>query len=126
MLMKLIGILALAFLIYLTPSCNEQKKEVPQVGTTKVFAVYCDSGRVIPDIIIRQITRVIKVDSISGKESIVTDTLYGVEKKVTVRDSSGKPVQRFIPFLIPKDSVNTFVQNIPIENLLDRKKWKKP
>lgn len=117
----IIGLVALSF-----TSCNNSKvgKEIPKLGQVKILAVYKDSGRVIPSIIIRQISKQVKIDSLTGKESIVTDTLYGVEVLMPTKDTSGKVVMRLLPKVISKDSVNWHIQNIALDSLLDIKTWK--
>ena len=134
MIKKLFLISLMTALIYFTPSCNDKdKKPVGKPGIVKLIAVYTDSGVIRAAIIIRQINKVVKVDSITGKETIVTDTLYGIEKQFPkldslrkpIKDSSGKIQYQLIPVVIPKDSVNTHIENIPVEILMDRKQWKK-
>lgn len=131
----LLSIAIMTALIYFTPSCNDNNppKEPSIPGISKIIAVYVDSGVVQAAIIIRQIQKTVKVDSVSGKETIVTDTLYGIEKpfpkldslKRPIKDSAGNIQYQLIPVVIKNDSVNTHIENIPISILYDIKKWKK-
>lgn len=122
----LISVSIATALICLTPSCNNVDKKQPpsHPGNIKLLAVVTDSGVIKPAIVIRQISKVVNVDSITGKEKIVTDTLFGIEFPIKYKLPNGQIKDTLIARVIPKDSVNTHVENIPLQILLDRTKWK--
>ena len=133
LLFVLISFSIATVLIAFTPSCNgDKKEEVPIMGNSKILAVVMDSGVIVPSIIIRQINKTVKYDSVLKKDVIVIDTLFGLEKQYPMldslrqqkKDSSGKPLFQIVPVLLKKDSVNTHIENIPLDILLDKTKWK--
>jgi len=126
MIKKLFLISLMTAFIYFTPSCDnvDKKQPPPHPGNIKLLAVVTDSGVIKPAIVIRQISKVVNVDSITGKEKIVTDTLFGIEFPIKYKLPNGQIKDTLIARVIPKDSVNTHVENIPLQILLDRTKWK--
>lgn len=87
--------------------------------TDRLFAVYLDtSGLKIPGIVLRQISKVIKYDSAAKIETIITDTLWGVQRIMYPKDTTKQPSLEW--FVIGKDSVNTHVENISIDSLIKK------
>lgn len=126
-------------LLYLViSSCNNGGKETkleantnhPPIGATKIIAVYIDlNGNKTPGVIGRVIDKVIKYDSVNKKDFITYDTAYGIERQVPERDSlnrviidslTNKPKMIWVWAKIGKDSVNTHIENIPLDSLLKK------
>jgi len=119
---KLITILTAALVI---TSCSDTKKPAPADTTTRVIlgAYQKDGKKRIGEVL--EITRDdIKRDSITKEKTIITYTIYAVWENFF--DSTGKPIKRLIGkdslpgswMRISNDSVNTHVENIPIDSLL--------
>lgn len=128
--MKLIFLSTLVFFFLI--GCNGGNKkvnEVPKIGDSKIVGIYIKrDGTKVLDILFRRISKTIKTDSITKKDVIVIDTLYGMPIVIKAVDSVGNilktrdgkdsinPQPVYVP--ITKDSINTFVSNIPIDSLL--------
>ncbi len=113
-------------------SCGNEKKKtpVPKEGEARLFAVVTN-----PDstkraaIVLRIIKKSIKTDSLKGVDRIVYDTTWGAEREVPMLDSLKSPIIDSVTkkpkmitgwFVISKDSVNTKVQDIPLDSLLKK------
>lgn len=130
--MKSLYSLLLLTIIFI--SCSEKKKSnIPQEGSTKIIAVLTlpDSTKVI-DIYLRIIEKRVKYDSSKKKDIIVYEELWGrpvlvplldsITKK-PIMDSLGRPKMNPTPQYIEvnKDSINTHIENIPVDTLLSKK-----
>lgn len=127
---KIISLLFIAAV--LAASCSTKKEikpPTPMTGQTKIMAVYLDTNGIkYPAIVMRVIQKTIKYDSLKAQDVIVYDTLFGVERTFPQRDnagniitdSAGKPKYFTGIFSIGKDSVNTHVENIPLDSLLKK------
>lgn len=122
-------LLSMTLVLY---SCNSKKpkKEVPVAGEARLFAVVTEpDGSKRPAIVLRVIRKTIKTDSLKMVDKIIYDSVFGVERDVPVKDSTGKPIidtatgkPKIITswFVISRDSVNTKVQDIPLDSLLKK------
>lgn len=103
-----------------TVNTDSPKQDVKYPLREKIFAVYTDtgSGKKVPAIVMRVIQKAIKYDSLTKKDVITIDTIFGVERVFQSGvDSLGKPKYSVDYFLIGKDSVNWKVQGISVDSL---------
>lgn len=115
-------------------SCNNNEKkiksEIPVAGEARFFAVVTEpDGSKRAAIVLRVIRKTIKTDSLKMVDKIIYDSVFGVARDVPVKDSTGKPIidtatgkPKIITswFVISRDSVNTKVQDIPLDSLLKK------
>lgn len=134
-MIKTIALIATILILWLSPSCNrdEDKKDTttqtPSIGQDRLFAIVLDTtGKKTPTIVLRAIQKSIVFDSITKKDKIVYDTVYGVERAFPALDSLKRPIKDSLGntkimtgyFLIGKDSVNTNVCGQPIDSLIKK------
>lgn len=126
-------IIALSLVII---ACNSGKGKdnqlPPKEGVSKVFAVYTDSkGNKIASIVLRVIEKKVIYDSATKTDRVGYDTIWGIPTNIPILDSvTNKPkldslgyvIYRPEPayYRIGKDSVNTHVENIPLDSLLKK------
>ena len=123
--MKQVLIIATFFL----ESCyGTTDKPKPVSGKAIIPAVYQSQGIKKLDWVLRVNDDKVKTDSITGKKSIVSETLYGAwmvipyldSLKQTLKTKAGKDSVFAGWIAISKDSVNTHIENIPIDSLLKK------
>lgn len=103
----------------------------PKEGFSRILGVYIKrDGTKQVEVLGRQIYKSIKFDSITKKDVVVIDTVFGTPVIIKAFDSKGtilktkegkdsiNPNPVYIP--IGKDSVNTHVENTPIDSLLKK------
>lgn len=114
--------------IFLTACYGKTEKKKPAPGKEIIAAVYQKDGLKKLDWVLRLNEDKVKTDSATGKKSIVSETLYGVWMVITYLDSLKQPLKTkagkdsvFAGWVaISKDSVNTHIENIPIDSLLKK------
>lgn len=118
--------------MFLPQACKEKPAVTlnPKEGEAKIIAVYKNNGIKTLDVLIRKITKSVKYDSLTRKDIIKIDTLWGYPRQIFWTDSSGKqkrdslgrPLYNPNPMyiLISKDSVNSNVANISVDSLVKK------
>ena len=125
---KAILIIASLLLFY---ACGGSKKksEVPIPGEKKLLAIYTDTdGIKKPGIVVMVITKTIKYDSLTKKDNIVIDTIWGRPVNVPLLDSLKRPVKDSLGqlkylsgfALIGKDSVNWRIEGKSVDSLIKK------
>lgn len=120
-----------AILLTVFTRCSDggRVNESPEIGAKKIIAAYkLPTGGMDIGIILRVISKEVRTDSVTKKDAIVVDTLFGrpvtvpmVDSTGTPRlDSLGKPLLTVAYFPIGKDSVNWRVENISVDSLLKK------
>ena len=124
--------LLLILTVFMVSCTSKKKKIIPVTGEARIAAVYTrnDSSNVL-DILWRIISKKIVFDSVSKKDKIVYDTVWGYPVNLPIRDSTGKPVigadgkQKLHPLptylVISNDSVYTDIANKNVDSLLRKK-----
>jgi|GEM_PF-3702351 len=124
-MIKLKLLFAVSVLMFV--SCDKKKEQKIDEGEVRVMGVYTNSaGQKVPTIFLRVIKVSMAFDSVNEKYSHKVDTLWGIEKSVPVldslnhpkKDSLNNPIYKSYWAVVSKDSVNTHVENIPLEILL--------
>ncbi len=127
--MKFISLVLITICIL---SCNSSKNktQLPKAGEVKLLAIYTDSnGNKIPSIVVRVITVNPKYDSTKGTYEVAVDTIFGAEQRIPLLDSLKqpkldslkKPMYYYGYVRVPKESINTHVENIPLDSLTKKK-----
>lgn len=125
------GILIISLVVYLTPSCNDKKKQEPspKEGQARLFAIILDtSGKKVPVIVLRVTTKGIKYDSTTKQDKIVYQEIFGVERSFPILDSLKHPIKDSLGnirygsawFPIGKDSVELDVCSKNIDSLIKK------
>lgn len=108
-------------------SCkNEKNKVLPKAGQTIIIGVANVDGKKNIRELLRVIYEGIETDSATGVKTIVTDTAYGYLDVITILDSTGKALKKVNGYdstmstwlKLSKDSVNTHIENVPLQELL--------
>lgn len=117
-------------LVLIFISCGDKgkkEKNSQPVSQAKIIAIYTGpDGKKVATIAFRVINKNIRYDSTLKNDVIVIDTLWGIEKPVPLLDSLKQPIKdslgnpRFQLFYVKvsKDSINTHIENIPLDSLL--------
>lgn len=99
---------------------------VPPSVEGRVLGCYLDRDTVVkPGVLGRLISDKIVYDSVSKTKIVVTDSSYFVEREMTELDSAtGKPKKIWV--IITKDSIDTKIQDLPLDSIYRRFKTKFP
>jgi len=114
--------------LFLASCYGTTDKPKPTTGKAIIPAVYQKDGIKKLDWVFRINEDKVKIDSVTGKKSIVTETLYGVWMVIPYLDSLKQPLKTkagkdsiFVGWIaISRDSVNTHIENISIDSLLKK------
>lgn len=117
--------------LFLFSACggSDKKAKAPDLGETKLLAIYTDtSGNKVPMIVLRIIAVRPTFDSTNNKYEVVTDTFWGIEKRYPLLDSLKRPMLDSLKqplygsgwVKVGKDSINTHIENISVDSLTKR------
>lgn len=114
--------------LFLASCYGTSDKPKPTAPREIIAAVYQTKGVKKLDWVLRVSADKVKTDSATGKKTIVSETLYGVwtvtqyldSLKVPLKTKDGKDSVLAGWIAISKDSVNTHIENIPIDSLLKK------
>lgn len=129
-----LAILMSLWAAFIPSGCKEKIKKdipIPKEGVAKIVAVYTKpDGSKVLEVMLRQITKSIKYDSVLKKDVVVVDTLFGFPIPVPLVDSVGKEKKDSLGHLvyrpnpayiqIGKDSVIWQISGIPTDSLLKK------
>lgn len=125
--MKKLLVAIFGFLIFISCNNGSKHKEIsifkptPNVAQDKIVAVYKkrDGGKELASVL-RQIQKTIRYDSLKGQDIVAVDTFWAILNDTIMKTSLGKDTTIAYWRQIGKDSINTHVENIPVDTLLKR------